>query len=98
MFNFFCKTLQHPKINPGSAPDGPKDNSTDYVRYRFYTLTNGCFDAKANPPCSYSLKRHTSRANYQTYIWRNGLQQHPQIPPPHGYGWNQDGDDVISFK
>ena len=21
MFNFFCKILQHPKINPGSAPD-----------------------------------------------------------------------------
>ena len=20
MFNFFCKILQHPKINPGSAP------------------------------------------------------------------------------
>ena len=22
MFNFYCKILQHPKINPGSAPGG----------------------------------------------------------------------------
>ena len=25
MFNFFCKISQHPKINPGSAPDSPNN-------------------------------------------------------------------------
>ena len=29
---------------------------------------------------------------------RNCLQQHPQTPLPDGYGWNQDGDGVISIK
>ena len=28
MFNFFCKILQHPKINPGSAPVNCKYNYT----------------------------------------------------------------------
>ena len=28
MFNFFCKSLQHPKINPGSAPEYVKHTLT----------------------------------------------------------------------
>ena len=27
MFNFFCKILQHPKINPGSAHDDNQNES-----------------------------------------------------------------------
>ena len=72
-----------------------KENSTDYVRYKLYTLTHGRLEAKAIPPCTLL---HTSRANYQAYIWRNCLQQHLQILPPDSYDWNQDGDGVISIK
>ena len=38
---------------------GHKENSTDYVHYKLYTLTHGCLEAKAIPPCSDSLKLHT---------------------------------------
>ena len=31
MFNFFCKILQHPKINHGSAPD--KDLTIDIIMF-----------------------------------------------------------------
>ena len=57
-----------------------------------------CLEAKAIPPCSDSLELHTSRANYEAYIWKNYLQQHPQIPLPDDYSWNQDGDGVVSIK
>ena len=50
---------------------GHKENSTDYVRHKLYTLTHGLLEAKAIPRWSDSLKIHTSRANYQAYIWRN---------------------------
>ena len=30
MLNYFCKILQHPKINPGSAPDCAKNEVKDF--------------------------------------------------------------------
>ena len=33
MFHFFCKILQHPKINPGSAPDDSYGWFQWYFRY-----------------------------------------------------------------
>ena len=65
---------------------GHKENSTDYVRHKLYTLTHGLLEAKAIPRWSDRLKLHTSRANYQAYIWRNCKQKYLHIFPPDGYG------------
>ena len=42
---------------------------------------------------------HAMRANYQSGIWRGGLQQHPQHPSPveHGRAKNDDGQLTVEW-
>ena len=47
---------------------------------------------EALPPTSYSLRRHTKRANYQTFIWRNPLVAMQDLQSPIGHGWELDDD------
>eukprot|EP00794_Sanderia_malayensis_P001008 gene1008-329_t len=42
---------------------------------------------EALSPCKNVLKEHINRANNQTYIWRNCLQQFSAIENPEEHGW-----------
>ena len=44
---------------------GHKYETTNTAEYKFYSSRQGRLEAEAIPPCSDSLKLHTSRENYQ---------------------------------
>ena len=44
------------------------------LSYEMFRAKKCDFSSGQLPPCKDSLKQHTYRANYQTAIWRKGLQ------------------------
>ena len=54
----------------------------------------GKVEPEALPPCCSSLKLHIFKANYQSAIWRCAVFPVPEVPPPHGYGWEVCGDSI----
>ena len=52
---------------------GHKENSTDYARYKIYTLERGCLESKPIPLYLDSLNLHISRADYKAYILKKLL-------------------------
>lgn len=77
---------------------GHKGESTNLLRYKLYSSRHGKLEAKSIPPCFDSLQLHSSRATYQTHIWRNCLIPKPEIPTPIGNGWKVDEDNSICIK
>ena len=44
------------------------------------------------PPTQDALSLHLTRAHYQTTVWKQSLETHPQLPSPTSYGWHmKDG-------
>ena len=62
-----------------------------------YCEKQGKIDVKYLLPCCNSLQLHTKRANYQTSIWKDALQQNPQKPSQAGFGWKESDDGNISI-
>ena len=53
-------------------------------------------DISTLPPSQYSAILHLKRANYQAAIWKRCLEPHPNVPSPHGHGWEViDGEISI---
>ena len=48
-------------------------------------------DLSSLPPCSSSLKKHTSRAHYVAKIWKQATLPLQQIDSFVNYGWSEDG-------
>ena len=46
------------------------------------------------PPTQDSAIQHLKRANYQAAIWKRCLEPHPNVPSPHGHGWEVIDDDI----
>ena len=46
------------------------------------------------PPCKNAAHYHIRRANYQAAIWRRCLENRPNIPSPHGHGWEVKDDQI----
>ena len=65
------------------------------ARYRLFCL--GTHAEKRLPPNQDSLQKHILRANYQSAIWKRCLEQDPEIPPPHGYGWSKNSDGELAI-
>ena len=47
------------------------------------------------PPTRDALRKHTSRANYQSTIWRGSLDKDPVAIGPEGHGWKLSEDDLL---
>ena len=69
---------------------GKKCTSVDSLRYELHCAKAGKVEPEALPPCQSSLRLHVSRANYQAAIWRRATEACPDIPSPHGHGWNMN--------
>ena len=61
---------------------GYKGESSSTLRYRLYSSKQGRLEAKNIPPCFDNLRLHSSRAIYQSFVWRNCLIAKPEIPSP----------------
>ena len=77
---------------------GHKGDSTNLLRYKLYSSRQGKLEAKSIPPCQDNLQLHSTRAAYQTYIWRTCLTAKPEIPTPIGSGWELDEHQSICIK
>ena len=55
-------------------------------------------EAKNIPPCLDSLRLHTSRATWQSFVWINYMTTKPEIPSPLVNGWEMKEDESISIK
>ena len=75
---------------------GHRFDSVDLLRYKLYCAKGGKVEPEALPACQSSLRLHVARTNYQAAIWRSSLFACPDIPSPHGHGWNVD-NGVINF-
>ena len=75
---------------------GHEIDSIDLLRYKLYCAKGGKVEPEALPSCKPSLRLHVQRSNYQATIWRRALSPCPDIPSPHGHGWNVD-NDAINF-
>ena len=73
---------------------GKKATSVGSLRYELHYAKGGKIAPEALPPCQSSLRLHVSRANYQAAIWRRATEACPDIPSPHGHGWNVSSSTV----
>lgn len=71
---------------------GMPGEAVDEVRYKFFCGKNP--PSQLLPPCSDALGKHTTRANYQAFVWRSSLEAKPDIPSPHGHGWIITNEDI----
>ena len=67
---------------------GKRCQDIDLLRYNLYCAKGGKVESEALPPCRSSLKLHVLRANYQSAIWRRVIFPQPNVPSPHGHGWD----------
>ena len=72
---------------------GWKGNDVDNVRCRMYFKSGGKISCDALPPCNDALKLHSSRANYQTYIWRQSLVAQQKQLDRINHGWMHDDEE-----
>ena len=55
-------------------------------RYAIFCAKNGEAESHQLPPCEDCLRKHSERANYQTAVWKNAIEN-GDIPSPTGKGW-----------
>ena len=72
----------------------PGTNSVNELRYRMFCSRRGNIEFDQLLPCADCLSKHACRANYQTAIWRQGLENRPEIPSPLRHGWTQEENRV----
>ena len=58
------------------------------LRYAMFCAKRGKIESNQLPPCRDSLQ-HIRRANYKCFVWKQCLEQFPDIPDleDHGYGY-----------
>ena len=66
---------------------GKKSHNVDLLRYELYCAKGGKVEPEGLAPCRSSLRLHVLRANYQAAVWRRAVFPLPDIPSPHGHGW-----------
>ena len=71
-----------------------KCQDINLLRYSLYCAKGGKVEPEALPPCRSSLKLHVLRANYQSAIWRHVVFPQPNVPSPHGHGWDICEDTI----
>ena len=80
---------------------GYECNSTNMLRLEMFTAPlarkKGPPETQSLPPTSDALRKHTTRANYQAYIWKHALDSDIDIPSPNGHGWLMDIDGNLSI-
>ena len=64
----------------------------------FFTIHNG-INLSLLPPCTSTLRLHTKRANYQTYIWKHSHIPYVNLPSPVDNGWKlaESGDLIVDW-
>ncbi|XP_038062969.1 uncharacterized protein LOC119733637 [Patiria miniata] len=68
--------------------------NVNIARYNLFQL--GTVMETLMPPNKDALHLHVKRANYQAAIYKRALEARPEVPSPHGRGWNII-DDVITI-
>jgi len=61
-------------------------NSIQQIRCSKFRKLNANIDTL--PPTKDALQLHIKRANYQTLVWKQCLNTHPQLPSPLSSGWH----------
>ena len=51
-------------------------------------------DSHRLPPCRDSLLNHIRRTNYQCFIWKQYLEQFPDIAEFEDHGWKYENGSV----
>lgn len=73
---------------------GKKLNDVDLLKYQLHCAKGGKVEPKSLPPCWLSLKLHVLHANYQAAVWRRAVSTAPDIPSPHGHGWEVNDNNL----
>ena len=63
------------------------------LRWKLFTASQA--EAQKLPPTKAALLQHILRAAYQSLVWAHLEDPKPDLPPPDGYGWKEQGDTYI---
>ena len=72
---------------------GWKENDVNNVWYHMHCKSGGKISCDALPLCNDALKLHISRANYQAYIWWQGLVAQQEQLDPINHDWMHDDEE-----
>ena len=65
-----------------------------YLFNRKYKRKNKSIDMSVLPPCSSTLKLHSTRGNFISTIWKGSAMQHIEEPSSTLHGWYSDGNPI----
>ena len=72
---------------------GSKGIDLPNLRWELFTASQ--VEAQKLPPTKAALLQHILRAAYQSLVWAHLEDPKPDLPPPDGYGWKEQGDTYI---
>ena len=95
-FTFLCCLYGKPKISDPNIVRYEifKSQYEPKSEKNSFSIHNG-IDMSLLPPCVSSLRLHSLRANYQTFIWKHSHVGYTDLPMPEGNGWTKNEMGIL---